>query len=110
MDKVTMVYGHAYNEVYVPITAFLSFDTAVCEITTLTGKTPRMIKTKQALFPEGLRRAEWDIDFEAPDDPEEKIIWDKFFSSYYGGCGDCSSIIAREIESGKMKLFPFDMD
>lgn len=98
--KISIVYSNPFNDVFIPVTAFTSFEVGKKKIISILGKPDN----EKAGF------AEWHLDFEEPEDSEESVIVDKLFKSYYGGCGECTHIAIKEIEDGQLKIFDFDLD
>jgi len=108
MDKLVIVVGHCCNEIYIPITAYKSLDTARAEITKILGIPPHIDYDEQ--LPTGsdkqFRQCKWRTLGDSQE-MQDKIA--TMFTSYYDGCGSVDQIIAIEVYEGEL-IFPFSLD
>lgn len=106
-DKVIFVYAPGYNEINIPVTAFsCSMQEALEKLTAVLGIKPEKINETSYVF------KVFDTNFASKEDMYNKnrSLCAKLFEHYYDGCGECTKIIVKEIESGELKIFAFDLD
>jgi len=117
---LTIVYAPAHNELNLIVTAFSTYESAVEFLRDVFGHATvytETVKDGKRTFEIGNNATlRWAI---AVGVEPHQYLWcdditeeqaDKLFTYYYGGCGECYSIIAQEIDDGEVPLFPFDQD
>lgn len=100
-NKIALLVGVGANQIKIPCVVFPNFDAGMEHVKGILGS-----PTAQEIVEEN-RVAEWDVNFE--DDGEQERLSEKFFKSYYGGCGECYSLILREADFG-VPLVGWDLD
>jgi hypothetical protein len=125
MSKVAILRAPAGNDVEIVSMVFPSFEAGVEYVkTALAGVEPKEQGEYSFNFDEvpdyylakykakdGMRYAYWKVNLENEDEKteEENPLSDKFFTGYYGGCGECDSIYIEEVNFA-VPLVAFNLD
>jgi len=102
MKNVTLLKGLGSNELAIPCMVFLSFEAGMEYVSAILGQPNEQEEE------DGCRVACW-TDGNIEGLLEDDEIAQKFFTHYYGGCGECWGFELAEVEFGK-PLVPWNLD
>lgn len=112
--SIAVVIGLGPNDLEIPLLLFKNKRQAINflqelgkNITKESGLFSQSIKN-ECIFDLDEERAEKDEDYEYSN-PDQKVLMDALFTSYYGGCGGCYQLEVREVEFGK-PFVPWNLD
>lgn len=91
-NKIALLVGVGANQIKIPCVVFPNFDAGMEHVKGILGSPNFQGVEKDN------RTAQWDVNFE--DDGEQEHLSEKFFTSYYDGCGECYRLNLREVDFG----------
>lgn len=115
--KFWVLVGLGPNSVEVPCMVFSSLEALLAKVVPILGE-PKKYKKSTGYFAREEGMLYWNVDFESvenKDDDDDDSYGDdynlsmKFYTGYYGGCGECYRLEVREVTEGK-PFVGFDLD
>ncbi|KKK41411.1 hypothetical protein LCGC14_2724230 [marine sediment metagenome] len=107
-NSSVILIGESHNDIVVPVMVFANLDEGLNHLKELLPNVkPRKLE-KSSIVKEFINCYKYNVEFDEGEEGTDALI-DKFFTGYYGSCGEIYTLILLEIPN-KTVLFSFSLD